>query len=129
MTVLPGDTTGIASCLPALPLCREHSQGAVRSAGREMLFSSFNIFIISDIFLIANDLCGVKPCFPVPQNRNVSGGLIRECLAGTVVLLSDVTRVVAMYHGVHQDDFSLWSPLQVLFPARVPFSISSSMKI
>jgi len=95
MTVLPGDTPGMASCLPALPLCRERSQGPIRSAGQEMLFSSFNIFIISDFFLIANDLWGLKPCFPAPQNRNVSGDL--KCrVPGTALLLSDTESVVVM---------------------------------
>lgn len=117
-TSLPGDTTGTASVIvPGVP------RGAARTAGQEM-FSPLNIFIGSDIFL----KWGVKPSIPVPQKWAVRSK-VQICWHWVAPLQHRVSSGHKTWRWPHQGGFSLCSPLKMLFPARAPFPVSSSMKI
>lgn len=53
--------------------CAKSAQGSSQEAAGQGMFSSPNVFIISDIFLKANDLYGVKASIPVSQDQDSAG--------------------------------------------------------
>lgn len=112
----------MASLVPTVPRAL---RGTARTAGQEM-FSSFNVFIVSWKQMTCLEWSLPSQC----HRTELSCEIWR---ADLLALYSSPRQTVRSGHITwrwpHQGDFSVCSPLKMLFPARVPFSVSSSMKI
>lgn len=119
--LLPGDTAGMASLTPTVPR-------ALRGAAKKLLakecshhltFSLFQIFSWKQMTCMEWKL--PFQCHKTGQCWETQGAdLLALCCSSPTQRVS-IDRIT--WRWPHQGDFSLCSPLKMLFPARVPFSV------